>query len=256
MRKRSPIIGLTLAAIAAAAVLALPQAALDGAATAIGAGAIVPQAAPPLGMTARGLLAVVAFAAVLAIALLLGSRKRDEVEPEPEADLPERDFFADSTPYSLDPPVIDTPAPEPVVSAAPPVSPRPEPVVERPSPPAELGGLRDAIGQIAADVAALRAQQAHEADDSADTLRTAQLTEALRSVEALLREQKDGSAENPAWQLKRLEARLDSIAAKIDALSARPAPAAPADPETAQRVSAALAELRQVISRPAPSRAS
>lgn len=295
MRKRSLIIGLAVAAFAAAIVFALPQSVLDAVATWLGTGALAPQAAPPLGTTARVLIAASAFAGVFLLALVADLQPRSHREPAAEVDIPERDFFADTTPYSLDPPVVENPAADPIVADVQPIPPLPEPpaetappiaitAVETPPapmefvepqtaaelppfeepapapraepaapamPPAavELEGLRQALGRIEADVAALRAQQINEADDLAGTLRTIQLTEALRSVEHLLREQKASPGDSPAAQLQRVEARLDGIARKIDALAARPAPAAPADPQSAQRVSTALAELRQAMAR-------
>lgn len=268
MRKRSPILGLALATVAAAIMFALPQSVLDGAAAAIDAGSAVPQMAPPLGTTARALLALAAFLIVFLLVAVARRPRRLRSEPVAAEEAPERDFFADTPPYSLDPPsapaavAVERPALSEPAIKIPPVrrtaadllpDEKSAPAVVTASPPptlppAEIDGLRNEIGQIAADVATLRAQQAVEADDPGATLQTIQLTEALRSVESLLREQKNASI-NPAEQLRRLEARLDSISAKIDALSARPGLAAPADPDAARRVSSALAELRQTLAR-------
>jgi hypothetical protein len=113
--KRGLIVGLVLAVI----VFLLPDSVLGALTVGTGLAAAVPAAAPPLGMTARALLAVAAFVPGFALTFWLIRRRRNEWDID-EADFGAAPLSAAEQMDSGEPVYV---APSPAVAAAVPVAP-------------------------------------------------------------------------------------------------------------------------------------
>ncbi|MFC3713285.1 hypothetical protein ACFOMD_11920 [Sphingoaurantiacus capsulatus] len=149
--KRGLFIGLVLAAI----IFFLPDGVLGAITVGIGLASVLPAAAPPLGMTARGLLAFAAFLPAFLLTLWLIRRRRnewdvdDDYEPAPLSAAEQMDSGETITEPAYAPPL-----------APPAVYPAPE--VIAPVAPARLAAapsdLDDRLSRIEAALAALPGQ--------------------------------------------------------------------------------------------------
>jgi len=181
--------GIGLGILAALAILLMPQARLEAMLVGSGVSAVLPAAAPPLGMLTRTMLAIAAFAIILAIGALLGNRRGDRTEEDDLADgVTQR---PDATPIAL---------------------------VRAPSiAPAGADGVHASIARIEAQLAALTAQiQAVAPSGNADLGKT------LRSVQALLRNPPSDPALLEAIRsIQPAHDTSEAVLARIEALEQR-----------------------------------
>lgn len=292
MRKRLIIAG--VAAVAAALiVMVLPTSLLEAFIARVQLTTLLPQAAPPLGATARALLAALAFALSLGIGLLvirlvgdgassyLGAHAASPALPEVNPPMPHLELGPAMMPIPTEP-VIDDHATGPEPDAA--VTPEP-PVTAAPTVTDHVAELTDAIRRLEATVAALPdlVQRAVKAGASAD------LTKTLKSIQSLLRHPQsdpalvdalralhpngEATAPSVADLVARIEAHEQRVTGQLSAIADRMAdlialqaeaartpmpdiPPAPriADPEKARRLSSAIADVRRLMERPSTDR--
>jgi hypothetical protein len=243
--------GIGLGTLAAIVIMLLPQGSLEGVLVGSGLSSVLPAAAPPVGTLTRTMLAVAAFAIILAVAALVGNRRTDR-----HVD----DIDLGDVPASYRSPAVFGSSPADASS----------PVAGR-----TADGVQAALSRIETALGALSGQVQTGANaDLAKTLRSVQallrnpptdptLLEAIRSIQpaednrdALLA-RLDAFEQRVVEQLGAIETRLEAVAAAAPQTTPHgnilPLPRLPVRRPTgaaAQRISRTLADIRRSIDEP------
>lgn len=195
MDNRGLLWGIGLGVAAALIILLLPPATLEAMVVGSGLSALLPAAAPPLGTTARFMLAALAFAIPTVIGALVGSQRDDD-------DLEEA--FDEATPIP-----VAQPRSAPAVTAGATTA---QPLASRDS-----DDIQAALARIEAMLAELPAQttKAVKSSPSAD------LDKTLRSIQRALRKRLPDPALLNAARALQAEAAPESLIARVEAVEAR-----------------------------------